>query len=231
VRSWEFSAITAGRRRDVVFRVALAVVILGGLLWALPIRRPGESGGHHAAHESTLDPFEKAGVTELKEGQRGPAFTLATLPGGQASLADHAGRLVILNFWATWCGPCDAEMPTLQALWDQYRARGLLVVGVSVDRASPQHVLEPYVRHKRLTFPIWLDPDMKAAQAWRVRGVPATFLVRPGGDVAGMVMGAREWDSAEMRALIERLLPGGHGKVGTTRGHHVVAFALPALEH
>src|SRR3989442_978687 len=84
-------------------------------------------------------------------------------------------------------------------------------------RRSPVHghgkddeatVTEPYVRNLNLTFPILLDPELQTSGGWRVTGLPATFLVRPGRSVAGMAVGAREWDSDEMRALVERLLPG-----------------------
>jgi thiol-disulfide isomerase/thioredoxin len=174
-------------------RVVLAIALLGAIVWALPIRRGGEGGGHHGA--PALDPFEKAGVVELKEGQPAPAFTLATLDGERASLADHRDKLVVLNFWATWCQPCTLEMPSLEALWRRYRERGLL---------------EPYVRNLKLTFPILLDPDGQTSNGWRVTALPATFLVRPGGDVTGMAVGAREWNSDEMRVLVERLLPDAH---------------------
>jgi peroxiredoxin len=186
-------------------RAGLAVVLAAALLWALPVRRAGEDGGHHAA--PALDVFEKAGIVELKEGQQAPGITLLTLDGSPASLADYRDQLVVLNFWATWCQPCTLEMPSLEALWQRYRDRGLVVLGVSVDRGAPRGLLEPYVRNLRLTFPILLDPDAKTSDRWRVTAIPATFLVRPGGDVAGMAMGAREWDSQEIRALIERLLP------------------------
>jgi len=137
----------------------------------------------------------------------GAGFTLLTLDGGRASLTDHRDKLVVLNFWATWCQPCTVEMPSLEALWRRYRDRGLIVVGVCVDRGAPKALLEPYVRNLKLTFPILLDPDSKTSDRWRVTALPATFLVRPGGEVAGMAMGAREWNSDEMRALVERLLP------------------------
>ncbi len=186
MKSWASNAILGASRRESLIRVALALVLLGAGFWLLPIRRPGEDGGHHGA-SPTLDPFEKAGIVELKEGQRAPAFTLGALDGRRASLADHRDKLVVLNFWATWCHPCALEMPSLEALWQRYRTRGLVVVGVSVDRGSPRGLLEP-----------------------RVTALPATFIVRPGGEVAGMAVGAREWNSAEMQTLVERLLPGAH---------------------
>ena len=125
-------------------------------------------------------------------------------------MADFRHNLVVLNFWATWCTPCTVEMPTLERLWQEYRARGLVVVGVSVDRGAPRPLLAPYITHHRLTFPILLDPDLKTAGAWRVTGLPVTFIVKPGGEVVGMAAGAREWNSAEMRALVETLLPAAH---------------------
>jgi len=207
VKSWASDAIFGASRRQSLIRAGLAVVILGGVVWVLPVRRPGQDGGHHGAATQVLDPFEKAGVVELKEGQQAPGFTLLTLDGGRASLTDHRDKLVVLNFWATWCQPCTVEMPSLEALWRRYRDRGLIVVGVCVDRGAPKALLEPYVRNLKLTFPILLDPDSKTSDRWRITALPATFLVRPGGEVAGVAMGAREWNSDEMRALVERLLP------------------------
>ena len=150
-------------------------------------------------------------LSEFKGGQRGPRFVLQMLDGRRAALDDYATRLVVLNFWATWCRPCTDEMPTLEALWRQLGDRGLVVLGVSVDRGAPRDLIEPYVKNLTLTFPILLDPDMATAGAWRVSGIPATFIVKPGGDVAGIAVGPREWNSEEMRALMEQLLPRAHG--------------------
>lgn len=210
MKSW-VSSLTGASRRETVVRAALAVVLVGALVWLLPGSKPGEEGGHHAAHVMpVLDAFERAGITEFKDGQRGPAFSLLTLDGRRATLADYRDKLVVLNFWATWCLPCTDEMPTLEALWKEHRARGLVVVGVSVDRGAPRALLEPYIRNLALTFPILLDPDSTTATAWRVTGIPATFVVRPGGEVAGVAMGAREWHGEPMRALLEGLLPTAH---------------------
>jgi peroxiredoxin len=211
VKNWA-SSLSRAPRRDTVVRATLAVVLVGALVWFLPRSRPGEEGGHHAAHqvEPVLDAFEKAGISEFKEGQRGPAFSLATLDGRRAALADYRDKLVVVNFWATWCVPCMDEMPALEALWKDYRERGLVVLGVSVDRGSPRALLEPYVRNLRLTFPILLDPDSKTANTWRVTALPATFVVKPGGEVAGNAVGARDWRSEPMQALLTGMLPAAH---------------------
>ena len=208
MRSWASDTLLGGTRRGILLRVGLAVGLLAVAFWALPSRRADEGTGQHGTHAPSLDAFERAGVTEFTEGQRGPALRLARFPDGVAvPLEAFADKLVVLNFWATWCTPCTTEMPTLEGLWREYGGRGLVVIGVSVDRGAPRAVLEPYIRHHGLTFPILLDPDSRAAGAWRVTGIPATFVVRPGGEVAGMAAGAREWNSGEMRALIETLLP------------------------
>jgi peroxiredoxin len=210
MKSWASSTVLGAGRRQQLVRAGLAVALVAGLVWALPIRRPGTDGGHHAAHAPSLDAFERAGVNELREGHRTPPLSLPRLDGGVTSLTDHRERLVVVNFWATWCAPCTAEMPTLEALWRQYRERGLVVLAVSVDRGAPRALLDPYVTRLGLSFPILLDADLSASRAWRVQGLPATFVVRPGGEAVGMALGAREWNSAEMRALLERFLPHTH---------------------
>jgi peroxiredoxin len=209
MKSWMSRSGLGGSRRQHLVRVVLAVGLVGGMVWLLPVRRPGEEGGHHEGHEhaQSLDPFERAGVVELKEGHRTPALTLGTLAGETVGLEQHRDKLVLVNFWATWCQPCTAEMPTLEALWREYRGRGLVVLGVSVDRGAPRPLLDPYVARLGLSFPILLDPDLRASGAWRVSSLPATFVVRPGGEAVGLAFGAREWNSAEMRTLLSRFLP------------------------
>src|SRR3989442_1869301 len=181
MKRWASSTLLGVGRRQQIVRAVLAVALVGGLLWALPVRRPGQEGGHHAAHGPDLAPFERAGVSELREGHRTPALRLRRLDGGVTALAEHRERLVVVNFWATWCEPCTAEMPTLEALLRQYRARRLVVLGVSVDRGAPPGLLESYVARLGLSFPILLDADLTASRAGRGTGPPPAVRVGPGG--------------------------------------------------
>lgn len=206
MRTWGSSVLLGEGRRGRLVRVAVLLAIVAAVMWALPRGRPGEEGSRDR-HRVKGDLFERAGVVEFKEGQRGPGVRLATLDGRNVTLGDYAGKLAVLNFWATWCTPCEVEMPTLESLWRKRGGRGLVVLGVNVDRGAPRSLIEPYVRGKGLTFPILLDPDMTVARAWRVTGLPTTFLVKPGGEVAGWAQGLREWDSEEMVALLDTLLP------------------------
>jgi hypothetical protein len=201
VRSWASDTLLGGTRRGVLLRVGLAVGLLAVAFWALPTRRADDGAGHHGGHAPALDAFERAGVTEFTEDQRGPGLRLARFPDGAAvSLEAFADKLVLLNFWATWCTPCTVEMPFRNL---RPKRLGLIIIRSSVDlwRAGR---LRP--RRNRLSFDP-AGPRQPAAGAWRVTGIPTTFVVRPGGEVAGMAAGAREWNSAEMRALIEPLLP------------------------
>jgi peroxiredoxin len=213
MKVWVSHGLLGASRRQQLLRVGLAVVLVGGIVWMLPVRRPGDDQGHHIEHARPDDPFERAGVVELREGHRTPALRLPTLGGGVVSLAEHRDKLVLVNFWATWCQPCTAEMPTLEALWREERDR-LVVLAVSVDRGAPRPLLDPYVARLGLTFPILLDGDQQAAGAWRVTSLPATFVVRPGGEAVGLAFGAREWNSVEMRELLARFLPGVRASQG-----------------
>src|SRR5205809_6339519 len=103
MKSWASNTLLGVGRRQQVLRAVLAVALVSGLLWALPVRRPGQAGGHHAAHGPDLDPFERAGVSELREGHRTPALRLRPPDGRGTALAEHRQRPAGVNLRATWC--------------------------------------------------------------------------------------------------------------------------------
>jgi peroxiredoxin len=131
-------------------------------------------------------------------------FSLPTPDNGTFRLRDHHGKVVLINFWATWCPPCLAEMPAMERLWQQHRDSGFMMVAVSVD-ADPTKVA-PFVAEHKLTFPIALDPRMQVAEQYGVRALPSSFLVDRAGALAGLAIGPRAWDNDASHSLVEGLV-------------------------
>jgi peroxiredoxin len=132
------------------------------------------------------------------------ALSVPLVPSGSFRLAEQRGRVVMVNFWATWCAPCREEMPAMERLWRHYRERGFVIVAVSVDADAKR--IPPFVAEHRLSFPIAHDPRMDAANAWGVRGLPTSFLVDREGTVTALALGPRAWDARPARALVEGML-------------------------
>jgi thiol-disulfide isomerase/thioredoxin len=127
-------------------------------------------------------------------------FELLDLQGRVHTLSEYKGKIVFLNFWASWCGPCRAEMPSLQKLyesWDKTRFEMLAVnVGENEDR------VKKFARENGYTFPILLDRDSKVAERYLVRGIPITFLVDEDGMIIAKLPGSREWTLEEVQAIL-----------------------------
>ena len=142
----------------------------------------------------------------LEAGKPVPDFHLAALSGSRSDLASLRGRVVLLNFWATWCPPCVAEMPSLDRLSRALGPEGLTVVGLSVD--ADEAALKGFVARHGLGFTILRDPGAHTAAAYRVTGYPQTFLIARDGTLVKTVLGPAEWDTPEaigyFRALLAR---------------------------
>jgi len=115
------------------------------------------------------------------------------------------GTALIINFWATWCEPCRREMPSLERLSHRLAARGVRVIGVSVD--ADRNLAREFVRAHQLTFSIYADGDKKTFQsALQVKALPQTVLVTADGTIAARIMGVRDWDGAEGERVLEQAL-------------------------
>ena len=134
-----------------------------------------------------------------------PDFALPTLSGETVRLADLRGKVVFLNFWATWCVPCRTEMPTIEALYQRYKGRGLDVLAVNMDKSSTTGV-EAFAKEAGVTFRIVLDPSWSAARAYGVRGLPTTYLIDRTGNVVVREVGERDWMDDGSRRTVEGLL-------------------------
>jgi cytochrome c biogenesis protein CcmG, thiol:disulfide interchange protein DsbE len=140
-------------------------------------------------------------------------FTLPDVQGHLVRLADLRGRPVLINIWATWCSPCREEMPSMNALYKDYSAKGLAMVAIATD-AGGEAVVAPFMQAHGLTFPVLLDPQNMVGTQLQVPGIPTSYLLDKRGRVIGLVIGERDWNSRKMRHLVEQLLAEEGG--GTT---------------
>ena len=139
-------------------------------------------------------------------GEPAPRYAATTLAGDSASTAALAGKVVLLNVWATWCAPCRAEIPYLQSLYEQHRADGLEIVGVSVDARGQESAITDFAKEFRMTYPIWRDPDERVQSLYMALGVPSSYLIDRAGILRWRRLGTiRASDTTLTQALAAAL--------------------------
>jgi len=175
------------KARQVLVGLAVVVASITGLAWA-------------GAFDTT--------TSRVSPGAPAPDFRAVTLDAQPVarSIADYRGQVVLLNLWATWCGPCEWEMPAIEALHHDFGPAGLKVVAVAVDDPGFEQRVRDFVTRKGLTFEILSEGSGKIEQDYEARGIPATYLIGRDGLIRKRVAGATDWNSAANRALVAQLL-------------------------
>ncbi|HVQ75368.1 MAG TPA: TlpA disulfide reductase family protein [Candidatus Binatia bacterium] len=173
--------------------IALLLVLLGG---AFGLSGPGAA--------APAEPGRALDLITPRRAQMAPDFEISTVDRGTIRLSDLRGKVVFVNFWATWCDPCKEEMPAMERLYRRFRDRGLVVVAVSVDTQASR--VAPFVKERGFTFPVGLDSRMVVANLYTVRAVPSTFIVARDGRLTSLAMGPREWDGPDALALFGAML-------------------------
>ena len=133
-----------------------------------------------------------------------PALSLRDLDGKEHKLADYKGKVVVLNFWATWCDPCREEMPAMQRL--QERLAGKLVV-LAVDYGEGPPRIKDFLKKVPVRFTVLLDRDTSAATAWKVKVLPTTLVIDPDQKVRYVAVGDVGWDTQAVEEQMRTLLP------------------------
>ena len=155
------------------------------------------------ASEGGGRPVQQRGF--VKPGQVAPDFRLRDMNGQMVSLSDFRGKVVLLNFWATWCGPCRVEMPAMEELYRQYSRKDFEILAVSTD-AQGVAVTRPFQQENKLTFPILHDADFRVGLSYGARTLPMTFMVDRNGIVRQQIFGARDWGAPEAHQLVQMLM-------------------------
>ena len=148
-----------------------------------------------------------AGAADLKPltGGPPPALALTGLDGRAHRLADYRGKVVLVNFWATWCAPCRDEMPSIQELKDKMAGKPFVVLAVNLD--EPESRIRRFLSQMKLDFAILLDPERKVARAWNARILPATYIIGTDGKIRYSLVGEINWAHEHIVARISELLP------------------------
>jgi peroxiredoxin len=154
--------------------------------------------------------FPALGAREIiwgAEPVQAPTFTLPNLQGHLVSLGDYQGRVILLNFWATWCRDCVREMPEFEKLYQAHKEKGLSVLAIALDKEG-RPAVEAFLQdeHLELTYPILLDQEEQVARRYRLSWVPVTVVIGRDGQVIETILGARPWGSEEVMTSIEKLL-------------------------
>jgi peroxiredoxin len=144
-------------------------------------------------------------IPSPREGFPAPDFTLETLGGDAATLSAHRGKVVIMNLWASWCGPCRAEMPALQKVYAAHRERGLEVLAVNSTFQDRESDAQAFAQEFGLTFPVLLDRDGAVSQRYLLRALPSTFFIDRQGVIRSVVFGG-PMSEAVIESKIEGLL-------------------------
>jgi len=137
-------------------------------------------------------------------------FTLRDIDGKSVTLSELEGRVVVMSFWATWCGPCKEEMPHLQKMYAEHEADGLTVLSISIDDARSASRVKPFIKKNGYSFPVLLDRDSTVISAYNpAKTLPYTVLVNRSGEVFKKHSGYNPGDEVELLEEVKKLLAEG----------------------
>jgi peroxiredoxin len=152
------------------------------------------------------DLLKKSGFAVPEKPFAAEDFTLGTVDGSQASLSSFRGKVVFLSFWATWCGPCKQELPSIEALYTKLSSRGLVVV--AVDLGEDKAKVAQFVKTNKLTFPVLLDFHAAVGSAYQASSIPTNYLLDRSGHIIARIVGfdGTDWTSSGRLELFDKIL-------------------------
>jgi peroxiredoxin len=150
--------------------------------------------------------LQSAKYEPLTVGKEAPDFSLPNLDEQTVRLSDYRGKVVFLNFWATWCKPCREEMPSMEVLYKNFDRDGLVVLAVSIDRVTTKKDIPPFIKSMNLTFPVLVDSWGQTDKRYKLMGVPETYIIDQHGVLREKVIGPRDWTVLDNLQTITGLL-------------------------
>jgi peroxiredoxin len=169
--------------------ISLPLGILPGVAWSA---------------SGAADPVEALDLQEPKEKIEAPDFTLPDVSGKKLRFKDLRGKVIFLNFFATWCEPCRLEMPAMERLSQKYGNKGFVVLAVDMGESAKS--VRTFMQELKLSFPAVVDKDGSVAFKYNVRPIPATYLIARDGQILWRAFGGRDWDTPEVHAYFAKML-------------------------
>lgn len=195
-----------GPWRSVVFPLLVVSAIVAVIWWLeyRPDSGPSIYDDRYGPVETPAELVPPGMSVEAKQGKLAPDFLLKTLEGGEIRLSDLRGQGVIVNLWATWCGPCKKEMPQFIAAYDRYQADGLEVIAVNLQESHS--IIQPFVDDFGMDFPVALDKRGAVSDRYRIIGLPTTYFVDRRGEIRSVFQGPflDKLDGTEVQGAIEQ---------------------------
>ncbi len=192
--------------KDKILYIVAAIVVTAGITL---VALSGHRGTRIGVGANTPETAEQSEAT-VAAGSRAADFKLETLEGTTVSLESLRGKVVFLNVWATWCGPCREEMPSMETLYDDFKSNKDFVMLAASQDTSGRSVVASYVKKNGYNFTILLDPENKISETYDVSGVPETFIIDRKGQIVAHHMGAFDWSRPDVKDALQQLLDSKH---------------------
>lgn len=189
------------------WRLLLIAVLAAYPAFMSPSTAPAEMRTYDSAGA-----LEKAGIQPMPKTAPPLDFVLPDINGRPLRLSDLRGKVVLLNFWTTWCPNCRTEMPGLERLHRHFKGRDFVLLAVNILEPAPR--VKHFMDALRLTFKTLLDSDGRVSLAFAVRGIPTTFIIDKDGALIGRAIGSRTWDGPAVTALLEHYMAAPSGLPG-----------------
>jgi peroxiredoxin len=189
--------------KKIVMRIFALVLGLAAFVPLACAKGGGEKAAAGVSAEAAAA-FRKANIPFASEGVQPVDFSLPALDGVNVALSELKGKVVFLNFWATWCGPCEAEMPSMESLYQKFKDRGFVVLAVNLGESNGQ--VSGFMRNYNLSFTALLDRTSRIGTSYGVQAIPTTFIIDRRGIIVARMIGSINWDTPEIAAAIETLL-------------------------
>jgi thiol-disulfide isomerase/thioredoxin len=159
----------------------------------------------YPAYSEEVNLFSKMKIQPIVDKKKIPDLCLEGLNGEKVQLKAPKGKIIFLNFWATWCGPCKEEMPSMEALYQHFKDRNFIFLTIALDFGG-QEPVRKFIENYRYQFPVLIDSSGKTLDLFEVSKIPTTLIIDKNGKMIGRVIGPRNWSSPEFFTLIEQML-------------------------